>query len=362
MSYNLYHVAITEIFNMFFSKKEKKIVPLMDNEQNFIEEHNAKLTPKQQIPIVPRNQTTGWPLLQVGMLTHVVGSDNYGTVVGGEKCHSFNFPHYFLALLLTKLHVGKLKESDIAQDLGSQMGKYGNRYSVMRETPNLEVTVKSVMGYPSYQCHIVGQDLSALFMKTKSIYFKQEINFFSYNDPNRYGEIEESYSEKQILDAIDPNFAIFHNGQVFVDLGKFLEGEKVDKEVIELFESLFQVKAFKEQVAEENKRLALLTDEEEGRRYLASFRHLMAHTGPDKSEIIEKAVEHRSEILAYILTVKDPAEKTKLLEEAIEPATDLGRVFWAKTGFFSPNLNREPLLSIGTELKKLTSSLSHENR
>ncbi|MCW8400072.1 hypothetical protein OQJ26_14910 [Legionella sp. PATHC038] len=60
------------------------------------------------------------------------------------------------------------------------------------------------------------------------------------------GWTDSEYTQKEIEEAINPEVAVFHNGQIFTDLGMLLEQKVKDPEVIALFKNLFKIEPFLE--------------------------------------------------------------------------------------------------------------------
>ncbi|RDI46883.1 hypothetical protein [Aquicella lusitana] len=222
------------------------ITPVMSNEQPYVEEHNQS-NPRmdEKIPLVPRNKSSGWPLLQVGMLT-MTSENAYTPVLGGGKCHYISFGHYFLALLLNTVYAKKTVmclEDSIQKQIERQSGKfsiavkgfitirgsssgYGRQYEVMADEE-----LKDGLGNINKILYKLGKHAAP------SILFMTD----SFNPAD-----DSLYTAAQIREAINPKLAVFHNGQVFADLEQVLVLAGVDDEVMAFFRFLFQVKRFNE--------------------------------------------------------------------------------------------------------------------
>src|SRR3990167_2220286 len=230
---------------VFYSAEEQQPVLTVYNQQY---PGTGKAIGKA-IPIVPRNFNSGWPLLQVSLYSPVGEGEalKYECVLGGGDCHYFLIGAFSLACLLTsipgkkEMFVGDRVIPPEQWHLGV-VEQFLYEFSFCHPGLGIKIISKGGGGYgKTLQVTVPSSGGEALMPKLTSV--------FSFAVPR--GEITDipgwphdlQYTPVQISQAINPDVAIFHSGQIFVDLGLLLD--KVgDTELKELFERIFNVAGF----------------------------------------------------------------------------------------------------------------------
>ena len=211
----------------------------------------------QKIPLVARNLNSGWPLLQVSLLTAVAASSEtkYEPVLGGGKCHYFNTVQFMLASLIAKVP-GKV--------VMTASGMYTAAAPVSRDkinANNIELFL-SEFNF-SHACGIsLSSEHGAYGVKSKAclngsenselLHIINDANYFAFMSGKRpiadfgtYGTDGAKYTTDEINDVLNHDVAIFKDGQIFVDLGRLLDNEKNGEELKDFFNNLFKVDEFK---------------------------------------------------------------------------------------------------------------------
>jgi len=217
--------------------------------------HNHGKPGHKRIPLVPRNLKTGWPLMQVSLLTaaETTGEIRYEPVLGGGRCHYFDMGIFMLASLLSKVP-GKVQM--IAA------GMHNDSATVPREKINAD-NITAFLSNFNFS-HAIGINLSVFhgpYGLVIEANWNNEANRELHNIANgaydfaiapgknisnfgTYRKNEKTYTTEEITDALNNEIAIFKNGQIFVDLGNLLDSEKNGKELKEFFKNIFKVDEF----------------------------------------------------------------------------------------------------------------------
>ncbi|PWY55172.1 hypothetical protein DGG96_13405 [Legionella qingyii] len=227
----------------FFSEEEQ--APILHH-------YNETQTKKNKIPHLLRNYNSGWPLLQVSLfsLNDTVDPIKYEHVLGGGTCHFFYIGAFNFASLLTKIpgnmeiiipHPIPPQREQIKAD---NVLLFLKAFSIHHKKLGIKI-ISTSGGYgknltielPVGNAEQLRNALSASF----SFALKEHASI------KAIGLWEDSdYTQKQIEDAINPEVAVFINGQIFIDLGMLLKQTVKDKEINLLFKYLFKVNAFLE--------------------------------------------------------------------------------------------------------------------
>ncbi|HHT0592131.1 TPA: hypothetical protein ACTXXA_001801 [Legionella anisa] len=230
------------------------IQPFSEEEQALILNNlNITKSNSNKIPASLRNYNSGWPLLQVSLFT--ITSDTtdlikYEHVLGGGNCHFFHIGAFNFASLLTKIPGNMDIITPYPITPKRELVKADNvllflkSFSVHHKKLGIKISSKS-NAYGGNLLVELPIDNSAKFRDALADSFSFALKercsikaIGGYNDPG--------YTQQQIVEAINPEVAVFINGQIFIDLGMLLEQHVKDKEIIELFKLLFKVEAFLE--------------------------------------------------------------------------------------------------------------------
>lgn len=228
------------------------IHPFSEEEQApILNRYNEMMREGDKIQGFLRNYNSGWPLLQVSLFSMAIGTTDpikYEHVLGGGNCHFFHIGAFNLASLLTKIPGNMDITTPYPKNPKRELVKADNvllflkAYSIHHKKFGIKISSKSnaygkilsvelPMGNSKKLCDELADSLSFALKKRLSI---KAIG----------GMDNPGYTQKQIEEAINPEVAVFINGQIFIDLGIFLEQQVKDKEVIELFKHLFKVDEF----------------------------------------------------------------------------------------------------------------------
>lgn len=209
-------------------------------------QYNAGKKPHLQIPVVPRNFETGWPLLQVSLYS-VISSANeirYDPVLGGGKCHAFGTDYFSLACLLSKVP-GTIEVSNTEGRVDEKQFNLTNVHLFLQDFyfhhKQSGVKISSKSGAYGKILNIVIPDCDVSTFSQDGFRFAKEngarlANFGSYDE-------FKGYTSREIRQAIKKEQAIFAHGQIFVDFGAFL-GQSENKELNDFFRDIFKVDEF----------------------------------------------------------------------------------------------------------------------
>lgn len=222
-----------------------------DMQQSTLDQFNVSKKRQEQIPLVPRNLDTGWPMLQVSLFSAVQASDHsikYENMLGGGKCHAFITGAFNLAHLISKIsgpmditHSSNEK-AERNQLNANNINLFLDGFSIHHKLSGLKISSKSSGYGKTLEVQIPQGDSSNLIMallKTFNFAVKPQSgvsDFSGWQDSS-------TYTEEDIQNAIT-EFATFQNGQIFIDFGAFLEQQVKDKEIIEYFKIMFKVDEF----------------------------------------------------------------------------------------------------------------------
>lgn len=205
------------------------------------------------IPLVRRNLNTGWPLLQVSLYSPVVSDTSttvlYEPALGGGKCHSINIGVFSFACLLSKIpgpmNTTLPRQKKVARDSLrlEKISTFLHGYTACHLTSGITISSRS-NGY-GYQVVVeTAQGDSQLLS-----YHLTRLFQFGLKDDSitNFAEtlVEFNYTQSQIESALNPERAIFSNGQIYIDFGKFLTEVVQAKELVEYFEEIFKVNQFR---------------------------------------------------------------------------------------------------------------------
>lgn len=229
------------------------IIPLPTEQQAAISETNRTLKSTHRIPLLLRNENSGWPLLQISLFSPA--DDGYTPVLGGGDCMFLSIPAFFFSKLFADAYKGGhysthqhsfTSGTDALYHLRDIKGGYSFEHK------RLGIAVKETMGmYKSRMLHFTIGEHSvsdklrlALSHNIDRLLGGEDatIQNFSLSRDNTYSLI---YKEEQLLEACKPGETIFYQGQYFVDLGKLLNDCGLDGESIEYLQTIFKVVEFK---------------------------------------------------------------------------------------------------------------------
>jgi len=201
----------------------------------------------QHIPFVDRNAETGWPLFQVSLFTPLK-EDPTRYRPRLDQRNFFYIGAFDFARLLTRIP-GQL---DIKGDFHhfirknqvhfDHMGLFLEQFDVYHQ--QLDIRVRNTMGgygkllfvnYPQQKSNILALRLGESF----NLILKDDAKISCFQS-----EEDLSYTQEQIEAAIQPSLGIFYQGQIFADLGAFLNECVQDAECTEYFKTVFKVEEF----------------------------------------------------------------------------------------------------------------------
>ncbi|CAM3057941.1 Uncharacterised protein [Legionella steigerwaltii] len=220
-----------------------------------LKRHNESQTKKNKIPELLRNYNSGWPLLQVSLYSvtnDAIEPIKYEPVLGGGTCHFFYIGAFNLASLLTKIPGNMEIITPYPITPKRELVKADNvllflrSFSIHHKSIGIKITSKSRGYCKSLSVDLPMGDESKFCDALTDIFsfaLKQGASLKAIGGSNWNTHI---YTQKQIEEAINPEVAVFQNGQIFIDLGMFLEQRVKDAEIIALFKHLFKIEPFLE--------------------------------------------------------------------------------------------------------------------
>jgi hypothetical protein len=221
-----------------------------DTQSTHLAEYNAtKKRKMEKIPSFPRNAQSGWPLLQVSLYTpdFSQGSLKYLPALGGGKCHDFELAAFFFAKMLTELP-GKVEASESLKtgNLDAIITFNGGRYEVEHIDNGISVVSKSGgYGYRATEIKVSDGDGHALKNGLLGAHKFASKNKKWGGDFGTFDRgFEPSRTETDLRKLLDPEVAIFHDGQIFVDLGALLDNVVKDDSIKETLATIFKVNEF----------------------------------------------------------------------------------------------------------------------
>lgn len=240
------------------------IIPISEDKQKkTLEEYNSTQKKSyEKIPLVQRNIHTGWPLLQVSMLSVVQDVDlsiKYEQALGGGKCHYFYIGAFNFAHLLTKIPglmnitIGQGKQVEREQVKADNVGIFLESFRVHHKNIDMKISSHSGPYGKILEAHIpVGNDIDET---TKlSFIFKEALEHplrFALKPKSGFHTVgtwkdAPNKTETQIRANINEEVATFSNGQIFIDFGAFLATKVKNEQITEYFKSIFKVEKYLE--------------------------------------------------------------------------------------------------------------------
>lgn len=224
------------------------IAPLNEEKQKTVlDGHNKDKKKLETIPLVLRNFHSGWPLIQVSLFSLEAGTmPMYGHVLGGGKCHLFYIGAFHLASIIAKI-TGNTKISGPKGEVRPEIFNLDNvnefldHFSFFHQKLGFTMISKADTHGKTLDIQIPVGDPSILreaLFKMFAFALKQKkiTDIGSWKD--------KSYSLQLIKESINEEVAIFHNGQIFIDLGAFLDLKIGDQELKDYFCRAFKVDDF----------------------------------------------------------------------------------------------------------------------
>ena len=231
-----------------------RIIELPENEQiTLVGEYNQNKKSSEQIPLMSRNLTSGWPLLQVSLYSAAKtndGSVRYEGVLGGGKCHFFFIGAFNLTCLISKVP-GKIaiNEERSSGPMDIKLLRIDNvecfldSFDVHHKSMGMRIASKSGGYGKTLNVTVPEGNANALERALHDIFLfafqtnKQLRDVFLHGD--------QGYTAERIQSSINDNVAIFSSGQIFIDLGAFLKQAVRDQEITAFFSNVFKVEEFK---------------------------------------------------------------------------------------------------------------------
>jgi len=233
-------------------REEQDIIPFEEDDQRVkVNVYNEGKQSFEKIPIVVRNAKSGWPLVQVSFFTPVEGVPElaYTQALGGAKCHDFFIGAFSFAMLLSRL-AGRSEIKAINEKFSEKkffnlhnINFYLDHFSFTHLETGITVTVQAVLhGFKGLEIKFPGDDKHILQNALAGIFGFAVSNNTKIVDISGHADLR--YTDKQIHDAINHEAAIFHNGQIFVDLGCFVRSRVDDYEIQAQLRNIFKVDEF----------------------------------------------------------------------------------------------------------------------
>lgn len=281
-------------------------------QKNVVLNYNESKTKFEKIPLVPRNAATGWPLFQVSLFSPL-NDQKYGLVLGGGKCHYFHIGAFNLASLLTKIPgameiEGNYQEKkDRVQLKADNVAMFLETFAVEHRSLGIKIDSKAgrygkvlSIKCPEGDPIKLAEALEAVF----SFCVKKKSGLIDIG--TSWGEEQDTiFTEEQIRSGINENTAIFSEGQIFVDLGKFLQQAVADEDLEGYFKGVFKVDEF----------CALTNVSEEKEEHGGNSHYLSSHFECESSD----SESSESDFFDLAITIALKAHKAR---KVVESGTD----------------------------------------
>jgi|GEM_PF-3929382 hypothetical protein len=218
-----------------------------------VETQASQLTPeKLTAPQVFRNQETGWPLIQIGFLDF---DANHGFTqsLGGGDCHEMNLPLYGLALLLAeadkRLKIKDHSGGKMSLDEFKDLAKANSGYSI--DSTKLGIKIISGHNKNGQTSKItlsegIAEDIDQFIYEICR--FPDSFKKFVKFAPIGTSMLKEQFiSPDKLLERIQSkDSTVLFEGQLYVDLGQFLDKLSANNDVKEHFRAIFKVDEYQE--------------------------------------------------------------------------------------------------------------------
>ncbi|WP_203110779.1 hypothetical protein [Legionella bononiensis] len=227
------------------------VIFLSENVQaSLLESHNKGKRRFEKIPLIQRNSTTGWPLLQVSLFSPSTNdTQRYEHALGGGKCHFFYIGAFNLACALAKIPgpmeitAGYGQTAKREQLIADNVGLFLDSFSIKHQGINTTIASDSGAYGKTLTVQCPEGDSSKLQFALFDVFRFAVKKGSTISDIGLWKDVP-GYTEREIRENINDDVAVFAEGQIFVDLGEFLEQQVKDKDITEFFKHLFKVDEF----------------------------------------------------------------------------------------------------------------------
>lgn len=222
-----------------------------------LDQHNQHIASRRQIPNVLRNRHTGWPMLQVSLFelrgyAPVTREAMYGPTIQGDKYKFLHMAAHSLAELLSSR--GDLTHSIpanlqhcVTRPTNSFDSFFMRRFKTNYAHDTITINEEPA-GYGTRKLTVSIQgvcDDAIREFETQLADLPEQVlqgahGICSFSE----SQTPIVFSEGNIIEALDDSLATFYQGQIYVDLGVFLDTYVQTKEIRDAFELAFQVEAY----------------------------------------------------------------------------------------------------------------------
>ena len=231
------------------------------DDQSWVADYNRDQSMQNVIPLLYRNQDTGWPLLQVSLFYAKSSGEQetYENVLGGGKCHAINQAMFNFAGILSQIPGKKeiLSASGLRHQLKPLAEEKFNVYHIEHLLHGFEILFKHLGIKITHKQGSYGtidqisfhndEDFSDLDVETLNTAIRSSFEYAMREQYHRmvfdFGNYQsfEGYTLEQIENELNKDVAIFMQGQIWIDLGMFLNHFHVSEPMIQYFSDLFKV-------------------------------------------------------------------------------------------------------------------------
>lgn len=210
---------------------------------------NSNKNNSEQIPNVLRNYRTGWPLIRLSHLSPVENEKNYYEVRSKKRSDFFYVAAFSLAELIAHIP-GKVtilnNDGERVPDVNafniSNIQHFSRNYTVSHDELKIGVVQKSASENATNKTiDLKGRIAEASLYRALLL----EPILFAMNTPGQTLDKNIKYHRHDLEKMIIPGAAIFYDGQIYMDLGVFLQNCNFDREAVNYFAEIFKVHAFK---------------------------------------------------------------------------------------------------------------------
>jgi hypothetical protein len=223
----------------------------VDDQKPVMDDFNRQRIDREKIPLVNRNFKTGWPLLQVSLMSPVENKTGYyEPALGGGKCHYFDIGAFNLGVLLSTIH-GKMEirngQKTLSVEKLSGIALFLDSFDIHHIPTHIRIRSSSGSYGKILTVESCGENLSDANSKLAAVL--ADSFRFSIKKGFRIHAIgsyhKQEYPEEYLERAVKQEVAVFSEGQIFVDLGALLSQVK-DEETSAYFRTIFRVDEFLE--------------------------------------------------------------------------------------------------------------------
>lgn len=230
--------------------QQQTVLPFPSADQEAILQiKNSNKNTSEQIPNVLRNYRTGWPLIRLSHLSPVENEKNYYEIPLQKRNDFFYVAAFSLAELIAHIP-GKVtilnNDGEMVPDVNvftiANIQHFSRNYTVSHDELKIGIAQKSASeNTPNKTIDLKGQIAEPSLYRALLL----EPILFAMNTPGQTLDKNIKYHRHDLEKMVIPGAAIFYDGQIYMDLGVFLQNCNFDRNAVNYFADIFKVHAFK---------------------------------------------------------------------------------------------------------------------